>query len=210
MRGEWTGVSRCAHRTPQHPSAHGALLRQRTPPLTATFVGNQVRLIGRADEWGGLADVYVDGVRQLVPIDCWNPSPRSQQVLYYKNGLANDSHTLRVVACGAGNPYSKGTRICVDALQFSAESAACSFPTGTGPTGPQRMIFGYPSRQDYRDAHGHLWRRARSWLRAWLSVRTQWPLAGGLMLSPSPLPAPPIPSSTATAATPRISGSTSQ
>jgi hypothetical protein len=126
--------------------------------LTATFVGNQVRLIGRADEWGGLADVYVDGVRQLVPIDCWNPSPRSQQVLYYKNGLANDSHTLRVVAYGAGNPYSKGTRICVDALQYSAESAACSFPIGTGPTGPQRMIFGYPGRQDYRDALGHTWR----------------------------------------------------
>jgi Malectin domain len=126
--------------------------------LTATFVGNQVRLLGRADEWGGLAEVYVDEVKQLVPVDCWNPSPRSQQVLYYQNGLANGSHTLRIVARGMGNPYSKGTRIYVDAVQFSAESAACSFPTGTGPTGPQRMIFGFPGRQDYRDTLGHLWR----------------------------------------------------
>jgi hypothetical protein len=102
--------------------------------------------------------VFVDDVKQLVPIDCWNPSPRSQQVLYYKNGLSPGQHTLKIVACDAKNSYSHSTRIYVDAVQFSAESAACSFPTGTGPTNPQRMIFGYPSRQDYRDARGHLWR----------------------------------------------------
>ncbi len=128
--------------------------------LTAAFAGNQVRLMGRADEWGGLADVYLDEVKQLVPIDCWNPSPRRQQVLYYNNGLANGSHILRAVARGAANPYSKGKRIYVDCVQYSAEGAVCSFPTGTGPTGPQRMILGYPGRQDYRDARGHLWRPA--------------------------------------------------
>ena len=56
------------------------------------------------------------------------------------------------------NPYSKSTCVYVDAVQFSAESGAGNFPTGTGPKGPQRMIFGYPSRQDYRDASGHSWR----------------------------------------------------
>ena len=126
--------------------------------MTAAFQGNQVRLIGRADAFGGEADVFVDDIKQLVPIDCWNPSPRSQQVLYYKNGLAAGPHTLKVVARGAKNPYSQSTRIYVAAVQFSAESAACGFPTGTGPTGPQRLILGYPSRQDYRDARGHLWR----------------------------------------------------
>jgi hypothetical protein len=126
--------------------------------VTVAFEGNQVRLIGRADPFGGEADVFVDGVKQLVPIDCWNPSPRLGQVLYYKNGLAAGAHTLKVVARGAKNPYSKSTRVYVDAVQFSAESGACSFPTGTGPQGPQRMIFGYPRRQDYRDARGHWWR----------------------------------------------------
>ena len=128
--------------------------------VTATFAGNQVRLIGRADPFGGKADVFVDGVKQLVSIDCWNPSPRSQQVLFYKNGLSPDPHSLQVVARGTKNPYSQATRIYVDAVQYSAADKACSFPSGTGPHGPQRMILGYPSRQDYRDANGHWWRPA--------------------------------------------------
>jgi hypothetical protein len=110
------------------------------------------------DAFGGEADVFVDDVRQLVPIDCWNPSPRSQQVLYYKNGLSPGAHSLKLIARGTKNPYSQSTRVYVDAVQFSGESAACSFPTGTGPTGLQRMILGYPGRQDYCDASGHLWR----------------------------------------------------
>jgi len=126
--------------------------------MTVSFEGNQVRLIGRADPFGGEADVFVDGIQQLVPIDCWNPSTRSQQVLYYKNGLSPGSHTLKVVARGTKNPYSQSTRIYVDAVQFSAAGGAFGFPTSTGPTEPQRMIFGYPGRQDYRDAQGWLWR----------------------------------------------------
>jgi hypothetical protein len=125
--------------------------------MTVAFEGNQVRLIGRADPLGGEADVFVDGVKQLVPIDCWSPSPRSQQVLYYRNGLSPGPHVLKVVARGTKNPYSQSTRVYVDAVQFSAESAASSFPTGTGPTGPQRMILGCPSRRDHRDTRGHLW-----------------------------------------------------
>jgi hypothetical protein len=145
----------------QDASAFGGTLRiaeTKDATMTAVFEGNQVRLIGRADPSGGLADVFVDDVLQLVPIDCWNPAPRSQQVLYYKNGLSSGAHTLKVVARGAKNPYAQSPRIYVDAVQFSAESAPCSFPTGTGPTGPQRMIFGYTGRQDYRDTQGHLWR----------------------------------------------------
>lgn len=142
-------------------SAFGGTLRvtaTKDATMTVAFEGNQVRLIGCADAFGGEADVFMDGVKQLVPIDCWNPSPRSQQVLYYKNGLSPGPHALKVVARGTRNPYSQSTRIYVDAVQFSPAGGACSFPTGTGPTGPQRMIFGYPSRQDYRDASGHSWR----------------------------------------------------
>ena len=126
--------------------------------MTVAFEGNQVRLIGRADPFGGEADVFVDGIKQLVPIDCWNPSPRNQQVLYYKNGLSPGRHALKVVVRGTNNPYSQSNRIYVDALQFSTADEAHSFPAGTGPTTAQRMILGYPSRQDYRDANGHLWR----------------------------------------------------
>jgi hypothetical protein len=81
-------------------------------------------------------------------------------VLYYRNGLTNDWHTLQVIALGTGNPHSGGSKLFVDAVQFSAEDRPHGYPTGTGPTEAQRMIFGYTSREDYRDSHGDTWRPA--------------------------------------------------
>lgn len=126
--------------------------------LTLRFTGNQVRLIGRVDPAGGLAEVYLDGARQVAPIDCWNPTPRDQQVLFYRNGLTPGPHTLRVVARGAGNPYSGGSWISLDAVQCSAADGPLHVPAGARPTETQRMIFGYSSRTDYRDSQGHTWR----------------------------------------------------
>ena len=143
--------------------------RQRTATVTgasvaARFRGNQVRLIGWADPSGGLAEVVLDGEPQRVPVDCWNPAQRSQQVLYYHNGLTNDWHTLKLVARGTNNPGSQGTRIYFGALQYSAEDQPQAFPTGGGPTDAQRMIFGYTGRDDYRDAQGNLWRPATEFI----------------------------------------------
>ncbi|MFA6543113.1 MAG: malectin domain-containing carbohydrate-binding protein [Limisphaerales bacterium] len=128
--------------------------------LAHEFEGNQVRLIGSAGPDGGLADVYLDGHKQLVHIDAWNPAPRSRQVLYYKNGLAQGRHTLKIVPRGEHNPYSKGNRVAVETVQFSKEDKAHGFPTGTGPVETQRMIFGYTSGNDYRDSQGQGWRPA--------------------------------------------------
>src|SRR5665213_1144720 len=118
--------------------------------VTSRFRGNQVRLVARADPFGGRASVFIDGVKQMAPIDYWNPTLRDGQILYYKNGLENGEHTLKIVAQGARNPYSQGDRIYVTSVQSSAEDKVDDFPTGTGPTGPQRMIFGYTKREDYR------------------------------------------------------------
>lgn len=128
------------------------------------FTGNQVRLVGRAAPDGGLADVYLDGVKQLVAVDCWNPAARHQQVLYYRNGLAGGPHTLKIVARGAGNPRSAGSCVYVDAVQFSDATGSAGFGEGGGPTGPQRMVFGYPGRRDIKDSAGNLWRPATEWI----------------------------------------------
>jgi hypothetical protein len=128
--------------------------------VTARFDGNQVRLIGRVDQQGGLADVFLDGKKQLVPIDCWNPAPRSRQVIYYRNGLASGPHTLKLVARGEHNPCSGGSRVYLDGIQFSTAVGAHHFPSGQGPTETQRMIFGYTGREDWRDSRGHTWRPA--------------------------------------------------
>ena len=36
--------------------------------VTAVFQGNQIR-VGRADQFGGQADVFIDGIKQIVYID---------------------------------------------------------------------------------------------------------------------------------------------
>jgi hypothetical protein len=50
--------------------------------------------------------VYVDGVKQLVGIDFWNPRELRQQVVYWRNGLSQGKHVVRVVATSDRNPMS--------------------------------------------------------------------------------------------------------
>lgn len=161
--------------------------------LAHEFEGNQVRLIGSVGPDGGLADVCLDGVKQLVHIDCWNPAPRDRQVLYYKNGLTPGKHTLKIVPRGEHNPYSKGNRVDVQGVQFSTEDKAYGYPTGTGPVEAQRMIFGYTDGNDYRDSQGHRWRPAtevvtRTGNGADSVVTSWWPTAATQALSNTPDP----------------------
>ena len=116
-----------------------------------------MRLIGAVGPDGGRADVYLDNVKQLCGIDFWNPYRLQQQVVYYKNGLSGQRHTLKVVALGSGNPRSGGARVALEAVQYSAASGNAGFGEGGGPTEPQRWIFGYPGRQAYNDSAGQTW-----------------------------------------------------
>lgn len=125
--------------------------------MSCSFDGNQVRLVGAVGPDGGLADVYLDGAKQLCGIDFWNPYRLQQQVVYYKNGLTNQPHTLKVVALGAGNPRSGGAKVALETVQYSSATGSAGFGEGGGPTGPQRWIFGYPDRQEYVDSAGHAW-----------------------------------------------------
>jgi len=68
------------------------------------------------------------------------------------------------VATGAKNPVSTGTRIYLDAIQFSAAQGENGFGQGSGPTGTQRVIFGYVGRKDYADSAGHVWRPATEFI----------------------------------------------
>lgn len=122
------------------------------------FEGNQVRLVGRTDPAGGLADVYLDGVKQAVGIDCWAPVKTShQQVLYYRNGLIQATHELKVVVRREKNPCAQGQNIFVDAIQWSSESARPEFGSGGRAGNSQRMLFGFTARKPYLDSEGHEW-----------------------------------------------------
>jgi len=126
--------------------------------MTYTFTGNQVRLIGRAGPTGGLATVDLDGVSQLVPIDCYSPISVYQQTLYYRNGLSNGSHTIKVMVQASHRPVSRGNDVYIDALQYSSATGDSGFGSGGGPIGYQRFIFGYTCPTDYIDSHGNAWR----------------------------------------------------
>ena len=151
--GKWT-----AHR--QAGASGGAIhtTSERAATARLSFRGNQVRLIGPVGPDGGQADVYVDGVKQRVGVCFWNPRVLQQQVLYYKNGLPNGRHTLKIVARSSKNPLSKGRRVAVDAVQVSAAEGRNDRGEGGGPTGPQRILFGFAARTDHVDSQGHAWR----------------------------------------------------
>lgn len=133
-------------------------------PFAFKFKGNQVRLIGTVAPDGGLAEIYIDGEKQLVGIDSWSPIERKNQVLYYKSGLPDSEHEIKIVPLGKGNPRSKGTEVRLNAVQWSDAKGDNGFGEGGGPTGPQRWIFGYPKREDYVDSRGNPWRPATEFI----------------------------------------------
>ncbi len=151
--GSWRVVS---HAKDSGGEAHVANTSGAT--MTHRFNGNQVRLIGRADSSGGLADVYLDGVRQRTIIDGWiSSAAKHRQVLYYRNGLSDGPHELKIAVRGEKNLLSGGTNVYVDAVQSSVATAAPHFGSGGGPTQAQRMIFGYTGREPYVDFSGNAW-----------------------------------------------------
>ncbi len=147
LQGEWKTVN-------------GAFETASNAALSAQFRGNRVIVIGRVGPDGGLADVYLDGQKQLAWVDSWNPAVRESQVLYYCNGLASGPHTLNLVARGAGNPCSQGATVAFREIRYSAATGNASYPAGTGPHAAQRMVFGYAGRDDIVDEKGETWRPA--------------------------------------------------
>ena len=132
------------------------------------FRGNQVRLYGAPSSDGGLADVYLDGVRQLAGIDCWGPTKDGAAtvsgILYQRSGLRECDHTLKIVALGKRNPRSTSDRVYLSSAESSAATATPDSGEGRGPTDVQRWVFGYPGREDLKDSADNLWRPATEWI----------------------------------------------
>jgi len=156
--GTWSNVS-----TPRdNHAAHDTSTRDSR--VTLRFTGNQVRLVGSTGPDGGLADVYLDGAKQLVPIDFWTPHPREHQTVYFTSGLTNGEHTFEAAARGAGNPVSKGARVVVETAYYSAATGNSGYGEGSGPATAQRMVFGRVERPDYVDSAGDAWVPATEWV----------------------------------------------
>jgi len=147
-------------------AADGGVCRSETKgsALECVFTGNQVRVLGDVMPDGGLADVFVDGVKQRAGIDGWNPRARTRQVVFSKSGLKNAEHSIKVEVRGEKNLVASGTNVRIHGIQYSSETGDSGFGAGSGPRDVQRMVFGYPGREDVIDAAGNAWRPALEWV----------------------------------------------
>lgn len=128
-----------------------------------SFHGTRFRITGSVAPEGGLAHVYVDGVRQRAGIDCWCPERREGQTLFSVNGLPAGEHSVRVVPLGYGNPLAEGARVYLSGAEWGTVEGRRYDGEGGGPVGHQRVIFGYPARSGYTDSEGHTWLPATEW-----------------------------------------------
>jgi hypothetical protein len=159
--GEWTTRRSRENKSNDFSGGTDRATDAKGATASLEFEGNQVRVIAATDTEGGLADVYLDGVKQLCGIDFWNPVPGlTRSVVWYRSGLTNGKHTLSIVARGEGNPLSRGKGINIDAVDCSAAEGDAGTGEGGGPTSAQRWIFGYTGREDYIDSKGKAWRPA--------------------------------------------------
>jgi beta-galactosidase GanA len=93
--------------------------------LTVPFTGTAVEWIGSKAGNHGLADVYLDGVKQQT-VDTYGSA---NQVVFYKaTGLSDGPHTLKIVVTGTKNASSQGTFVSIDAIDLPTGDAVATYP----------------------------------------------------------------------------------
>ena len=110
----YTGVWYTASRS---DLSGGSLAESPYPVSSAslTFVGTGVRWIGFKGVWGGIAQVYMDGV-QTATIDTYSPIDQVQAVMYTAIGLVPGPHTITIKVTGTWNPAGCCSWVAIDAF----------------------------------------------------------------------------------------------
>ena len=84
--------------------------------FTFAFEGTGFRWYGLANQYKGIANVYIDGVKQTV--DTYSSSTVYKKLFLEKTGLTNGKHTVKIEVSGSKNASSKGTYIHIDKLDI--------------------------------------------------------------------------------------------
>ncbi|WP_150308048.1 right-handed parallel beta-helix repeat-containing protein [Planctomonas psychrotolerans] len=87
------------------------------------FDGTSVKWVSRTNDYAGIANVYVDGVK-VRTVDLYSASPVFQAVVFDSGVLDPGEHTIRIERSGTRNPASTGTSIFLDAFVVSNALAA--------------------------------------------------------------------------------------
>jgi len=77
-----------------------------------TFTGSAVSIQGVLDQEGGRADVYVDG-KKARDMDCYIVPRTFDSSLWHVYGLAQGTHTVRIVPRADADPRSTGKKIAI-------------------------------------------------------------------------------------------------
>ena len=84
--------------------------------FTFSFEGTGFRWYGLANNYKGIANVYIDGVKQT--IDTYSSSTTYKKLFLEKSGLTNDKHTVKIEVSGNKNSSSIGFYIHLDKLDI--------------------------------------------------------------------------------------------
>ena len=118
-----------------------------------SFTTSGLKWLTRTNQYAGIADVYLDGVK-VQAVDLYSSFTQYQQVVYEVSGLSETDHTLRIVRTDARNPDSAGGNVLLDAFVApdihapSAPSDLTATADGTGAKltwnrSPESDIAGY-------------------------------------------------------------------
>ncbi|MBK8989256.1 MAG: VCBS repeat-containing protein, partial [Chloroflexi bacterium] len=83
--------------------------------ITFDFSGSWLNLGFFADRFGGYAELFIDGQSQGV-IDLYRLEDTA--VSHFFSNLTNASHTVSVTVLGSRNPFSSGSRVQLDFIEF--------------------------------------------------------------------------------------------
>ncbi len=101
----WTGVWEADQDTRLASGAGGE--------ANLKFSGVAVAVLGRLDQAGGRADVFLDGRKQKLPLDAYIVPNTHDNVLWQVYGLKPGEHALRIVPTGLADARSQGHRVAV-------------------------------------------------------------------------------------------------
>lgn len=107
--------------TNQPQSSGGAVKYSIGNSATFTFRGTSVAWIATKSSDRGMAKVFVDGILQQ-EVDLYSPETNYQEVVFTKNGLAPDVHSIKVEMSNKRNALSTGFGIDVDAFDVTINS----------------------------------------------------------------------------------------
>jgi beta-galactosidase GanA len=126
--GTWSHVSNQSYTTGDYKQTE-SFSDTTGDSMSVTFTGTGVQYIAPTASNHGIADIYLDGTK-VASVDGYSSSTDFQQVLYSASGLADTTHTLKIVVSGQKNPSSSGTFVSVDAINVpTAAQQADYYPT---------------------------------------------------------------------------------